>query len=444
MSTKIPGIGHNSNTLDIEGDIAARRARFIEELTKFATARRIEEALAPEQIGALGGLERLAAQRQSLLDNMAHFYAQNAHADPSPAVLLLITFYSDNNDGVCTLSLARMANFLSRSTRRISACIARLEEAQVIQVKRGSGTQTSRYSPWIHRSFGSTKDALTWIMDVRSPVVKVGQRGRPAKTPAQEKQGPGITTTSQTGDHFIPESNQPLNENPYGPQVGLPDSSRGDTKCENPYHFPSTNTTTNTTDDKEENKQAQLELPDTTPSLFGKGFFPKEKIAPSSFIYTPSDHQREKFLTLAAHWTSKGGMAKGVSLHRETTDELLRDCVASLGAVPAELVDRALIGMLATMEGKKLDAAAAEFQGTGKFSAFVTYSRKVIQSEYKRIAADEMHLRAEAQAQTARIAGAPQVQKPDASKGRGRRAGLSMSDHYAEVFETESQGGDQK
>ncbi len=427
MTTIIPGIGHNSGDVDI----ATRRAQFIEELTKFASARRKEEALTAAQLGALDGLGRLVAQRQSLLDNMAHFYANNKRADPAPAVLLLITFYSDNNDGCCSLSIGRMARFLQREPRRISAAISRLAEENLIHVESiGRGTETSRYYPWVHRSFGGSRDSMTWIMDVRSPL---RHAGRPSLRKTQDgprgdvgpKEDISKCQDGPEGDILIIEENQRLEEmSPRGPS-GRTAAVRADVKCEISPRGPSSNTTKDTTDGREEEIQPQLELPNTT-QISGTGSFKKN--VPPSFIYTPSDQQREKFLTLAAHWTSKGGMAKGVSLHRGTTDELLRDCIASLGSIPPALADRALIGMLTTMDGKRLDAESEEFREVGKFSAFVTYARKVIHSEYKRIASDEMHLRAEAESQQKRVADTRFAQQPRVARDRPRSSGASFTE----------------
>ena len=122
-----------------------------------------EERLTRKQIGELDGLGRLQAQRRSLLDNIAHFYARHSNADAAPGVLILITFYSDNNDGCCSLSVTRMAKFLSRSERRVSDAISRLEDQKLIAVEPVVG-KTSRIYPWVHKSFASTNDPLTWIL----------------------------------------------------------------------------------------------------------------------------------------------------------------------------------------------------------------------------------------------------------------------------------------
>lgn len=163
-------------------EFAERKIVFLDEIRSWVEDRRAEERLSRKQIGELDGLGRLQAQRRSLLDNMAHFYARHSNADAAPGVLILITFYSDNNDGCCSLSVARMAKFLSRSDRRISDAISRLQHHNLIVVEPVIG-KTSRLYPWVHKSFGSTNDPLTWILELRAPPAQRACAGRRRNTP---------------------------------------------------------------------------------------------------------------------------------------------------------------------------------------------------------------------------------------------------------------------
>lgn len=453
MSGPIPGIGHNSGGVEIIDDLDARRSRFIQELTNFANERRASEALTASQLGALDGLGRLAAQRQSLLDNFSQFYRDNPRADPAPAILLLITYYSDNNDGLCGLSLARIAGFLHRDVRRISAAIKRLIEAKLVhQERRGDGTNTSLYYPWVHKAFGSTKDPITWILDTRSPF---RPRGRPSatetKNPGAPQQGCGPEdgfpkTHDGPEDGFNAEENQRSSEN--HPLANTPYFKKPPfSEAENPYRGPSTNTTKiNTTDDKN-NRGTGMEasatldqdsLPLFSPQSVGLGLLRQQSSAPSS-IYTPSDAECEQFLDLAAHWTSKGGLAKAVGgMGRPTTDSLLEAQIQVLGPIPPSLAQRALVATLATMEGKRIDASAEDFRG-GKLSAFVTYFRKVLLSTYNDVAAKEIELQGEVGRAQRRIGGGV---ASSGSGGGGRtrpppRASMSMD----EIMDQALRGG---
>ncbi len=251
MAETIPGIGHNSGkAVEAESDIKTRRDAFVREIEAFARQRRPEEALSAAELGALDGLGRLAVQRQSLLDNFSQFYKDNPRADPAPAILLLITYYSDNEKGLCSLSLRRMGSFLHRDPRRISAAIQRLIDDKLIHREQmGDGTVTSLYFPWIHKSFGRITDPITWILDARSssPLRQPGRPLKPEKVPLSEDGVPlaedGVPPSE---DGFNIEINQHLSRNPSSGAVA-PHTEGGPSRAENPSSGPSTNTTKNNT-----------------------------------------------------------------------------------------------------------------------------------------------------------------------------------------------------
>ncbi len=170
-----------------------RKAFFLEAIHLWVQQRKIDERMVRDDIKKLDSIGKIHAYRQSLLDNLAFYYAENKNADVAPGVLTLVTFFSDNTDCCCSLSVERIAKFLSRSPRRISDAIRRLdgrytdeasgEEKQrpgAIVVEPVAGG-TSKIHPWIHRSFGCNRDALTWLLDVRAPSMRKGQGGRPRK-----------------------------------------------------------------------------------------------------------------------------------------------------------------------------------------------------------------------------------------------------------------------
>jgi hypothetical protein len=183
--------------------VEARKAFFIAEISLWVQDRRDENRLTREQLGALGGLERMQAQRQSLLDNFAHFYRQNPNADAAPGVLALATIFSDNNDGCCSLSVTRMAQFLSRSERRVREAVSRLKNDNVLIVDPEAGA-TNRIYPWVHVAFGSTKDPMTWLMDVRAPKPEARRAGRPANGNT-----PDASVTPISGEPLTPVANTP-------------------------------------------------------------------------------------------------------------------------------------------------------------------------------------------------------------------------------------------
>jgi hypothetical protein len=164
-------------------ELDARRAWFSAMVSDWVKARNLDQAMTREEIGALSGFNRMLAQRHSLVDNLGHLYATNGRLDVAPGVLLLITYLADNGKGCCTLSIERMADFFSRTERRVSEAIGRLERAQVIFVdppgslaadgtwsrtERNGRNKPSTYWPVINRDFVS-RDPLTWFVDARAP-----------------------------------------------------------------------------------------------------------------------------------------------------------------------------------------------------------------------------------------------------------------------------------
>lgn len=165
----------------------ARKAKFIEQISLFAQ-RKKEDALTRKELVALDSLGRLQAQRQSILDNLSHYYATNPRADVAPGLIALNTFYSDNKRGACSLSVDRMARFLSRSERAVTDAIGRMETGGVIIIERRH-RDTHLITPYIRREFGDARDPIMWIMEARAPKLEQGKPGRPRKEPNQENQG---------------------------------------------------------------------------------------------------------------------------------------------------------------------------------------------------------------------------------------------------------------
>lgn len=177
-----------------------RRELFVSFLTGWMQKRRLDEALSREELANLDSINRLLAQRHSLMDNLGHYFASSPRADVATGILVFITFLSDNNCGCCTLSIPRLARFFKRSERAISEAIARLEQAQVIFVER-THHQSSRYWPVINRGFGGQQTPLIWFVDVRAPA---RMNGRPPSQKPPEADCRGFTETPRSGEQNPP------------------------------------------------------------------------------------------------------------------------------------------------------------------------------------------------------------------------------------------------
>jgi hypothetical protein len=108
------------------------------------TERNRDDFPRPEQIGALEPVQRAYVLSLSMLYTHARFCALNPDLDCSPALMAIITFYAEKA-GTCTIEVAKLAKFLSRSERAILAAYSQLEADGVIIAKpsHSTGTVTS-------------------------------------------------------------------------------------------------------------------------------------------------------------------------------------------------------------------------------------------------------------------------------------------------------------
>jgi len=150
-------------------DPAARRDEFCKAIVLYVGNRRLDEALTREELGQLEGLQRVLALRNGLIANCVRHCRQNAGADVTIAVLTLITFMADNNDGICRLSVARMAQVFGRSERTIYRCLRDLEGGGLIGVVRnGQKGLPNWYWPTVPAGLAEVGASIVWFVDALS------------------------------------------------------------------------------------------------------------------------------------------------------------------------------------------------------------------------------------------------------------------------------------
>jgi hypothetical protein len=149
-----------------DDSVEARRARFTAEIEAFIANRRAGHALTAAEIGRLGK-GRLGALTKTLVLMMPDYYSANQNADAAPGVAVLLCAFSDNDTGICTLSIDRMALFLRRSANAVSAAIGRLEGAGLVTVHRVPG-HSSKYVVSAPRVL-AVPTQLTWVLDALAP-----------------------------------------------------------------------------------------------------------------------------------------------------------------------------------------------------------------------------------------------------------------------------------
>ena len=180
------------------------------------------------EIGEMPGLLRIIALRQSEVSGVVAYYATHPHAEPAPGILVLITAFSDNSVGACSISLDRIALLLRRDRRTISAALSRLKDAGLVASEAVSG-RPNLLNPYVHESFGQSKDPLTLILDAWAPRQPAKPVGRPRKQPdeipplsCKPPQFQENTPLNQYGPLFPRPRNTPLNQTKYPPHPACP------------------------------------------------------------------------------------------------------------------------------------------------------------------------------------------------------------------------------
>lgn len=141
------------------------------------------KALKREELAQLEGIQRHLALSKSLLPNIIRICRRNRRADTRLAVLTLITLLCDNNEGVCRLSVIRMAELLSRKEDNVRKAINNLEAHGELFVNRVNGLPNS-YWPRVPVEVSTMNPAMTWFVDALS--TKPAPRGRPATQPSMK------------------------------------------------------------------------------------------------------------------------------------------------------------------------------------------------------------------------------------------------------------------
>ena len=191
------GIGHNSS--------ANRKALYISEITKCMEARRagrLKETFTRQELGALSSTERIIAMKHGLLDNYRAIYAEHPNMDVLPGVVLFVSLFSDNDDGCCTYSIAKMAKFFSRSKEAVRLALKRAVKVGVLHRHKPNGGLYSHW-PVVFRSMIDPSASHTWFVDA-----SVAHRRPPPKASlgcgglTHPKPDMG-TTQSRTGTYYL-------------------------------------------------------------------------------------------------------------------------------------------------------------------------------------------------------------------------------------------------
>ncbi len=138
---------------------------------------RVARALEREELAQLEGIHRLIAVSKGYLPNAIRICRRNKKADSRLAVLAIIHLCSDNDDGLCRLSVKRFAQILDRTEEAIRVALRDLEVGGEIGVERSP--RGNAYWPKIDAEIARMSPSMGWLADALSD--KPRRVGRPEK-----------------------------------------------------------------------------------------------------------------------------------------------------------------------------------------------------------------------------------------------------------------------
>jgi hypothetical protein len=172
------------------------------EWSKAEQAKRNQEALdrrLPEE-------DRLRVHRLAHLEGLSRYYRTHPLAEVAPGLFSVIVMLSDNEDGACYLSLARIAKLLSRSIDSIRGARRRLVEEGIIGFEvRAEDGETNLYWPLAHPSFLEDASPL-WVINALAPARKGGRPRNPLPSTTQGVSENPLPSTTQGVSPKMPKT----------------------------------------------------------------------------------------------------------------------------------------------------------------------------------------------------------------------------------------------
>lgn len=138
------------------------KQEYVDAIRIWCVDRSLENALKPEEIGALRREDRIDAQRKSIILALSNYYRKHERADVAPGIAVIVALLSDNEKGLATLSQPTLATFFGRSRSAIGDAQKRLKDDGIIGMTRG------RYAgsyPIIPREVTHQYNHMTWLIE---------------------------------------------------------------------------------------------------------------------------------------------------------------------------------------------------------------------------------------------------------------------------------------
>jgi hypothetical protein len=166
---------------------ADARHEFTTALKLWTLGAKLQTAIERAEYRQLDSLHKMLLIRNGLLANLVALCRQNKMMDSRPAILALITYLSDNGDFICTLTIKRIAQIISRSERKVRDSITWLKDNGVIGVNETENGLPNSYWPRISPAMVNAHASVVWFADTFSESPR--SVGRPKKTPDVYVQG---------------------------------------------------------------------------------------------------------------------------------------------------------------------------------------------------------------------------------------------------------------
>jgi len=189
-----------------------KRASFREMIILWVGNLRLSEAMKREELAQLEGLQRHLALSKNLIPTVIRICRLHPRADAKTPLMVLISLLCDNNNGLCRLTIKRMAQLLNRTERSIRETIDQLERDGLLFVNRLDGLPNS-YWPAVAPVLAEANAAVTWFVDALSDKPKAW--GRPATHFPKENPGTSVPPFSENPGTSVPK---PRNERAQTPE----------------------------------------------------------------------------------------------------------------------------------------------------------------------------------------------------------------------------------
>jgi hypothetical protein len=287
------------------------KEEYVNAIRMWCCNRNLEDALTPQEIGAMRAFDRIDAQRKFIIDALSQYYRAHPRADVAPGVAVVVALLSDNAEGMAKVSQPSLATFFGRSRSAIGDAQKRLRDANLI------GTTRGRYAgnyPIIARSFTQKYNHIVWLVEAIN--TQDGALKLPAPPADCQSTGPTGGLSQSTGPvGALKTVNQPVEP----VSINRPDATQ--------YHYK------NSTILDKATKVAALGIA-TAMSGLPAAAVPKEPVAISQPVKFSLDEMTDRMMDAAGRALANPAGAMGLLSMSEQQRWLAGGCDLEMDILP--------------------------------------------------------------------------------------------------------------